>query len=597
MVGYTQSYGAGDEDIWLIKTDSNGNMLWNKTFGGILCDMGRSVQQTSDGGYIIAGYTYSYGSDSSENLWLIKVSPEGSGNHPPVADAGGPYSGFVGEEIVFDASGSYDVDGDTLEYRWDFNNDGTWDTDWLSDPTIGWYYSNEYHGKIELEIRDDKDARDNDTADVNVSSENQPPTVKINFPENGNRIAGNITILGNATDDRRVELVEVKIVSKGDDPEGYNWIVATGTSSWSYNWNTTSRNDSDEYIIYARSKDDEDAYSDVYSITVNVNNAYINGIDVSHHNNENGKIDWEKVKNSGNIFAFVKATGATGFVDDYLDDNMQNGSNVNMLMGVYHFAYPEYNDPETEAKHFYENASNYLKPGYLRPVLDLENDEDHNSFPWRLGNPALSKWVQEFINAVEDETGVQPILYTFVDYAENWLNSSLNQTDLWIADYSSDPPRTGNWSTWDFWQYSDTGSVAGIVGDVDLDVFNGDMARLKTFLITDLEIGPILGLIGIKTTVKNNGDGDTTYSEVTDGIATDIEWSIKIEGGNIFWPSGGVERGVIDELKAGNTASISTFVFGFGKVTITVEVSSPNGSDIATTSAFVIGPFVLIVEQ
>ncbi|MHA2246979.1 MAG: hypothetical protein ACXADY_18695 [Candidatus Hodarchaeales archaeon] len=76
LAGFTRSYGAGNNDAWLVKTDAYGLMLWNKTYGGLLDEKARCVIQTKDEGYLLAGSTDSYGL-GGEDVWLVKTDAHG----------------------------------------------------------------------------------------------------------------------------------------------------------------------------------------------------------------------------------------------------------------------------------------------------------------------------------------------------------------------------------------------------------------------------------------------------------------------------------------------------------------------------------------
>jgi len=77
IVGYTNSFGEGGGDAWLVKTDANGNMIWNKTYGGESFDPAISLVATSDGGYAIVGFTSSIGAGAAD-FWLVKTDSSGN---------------------------------------------------------------------------------------------------------------------------------------------------------------------------------------------------------------------------------------------------------------------------------------------------------------------------------------------------------------------------------------------------------------------------------------------------------------------------------------------------------------------------------------
>ncbi|MHA2244849.1 MAG: hypothetical protein ACXADY_07755 [Candidatus Hodarchaeales archaeon] len=78
LAGLTSSFGAGNSDMFLVKTDVNGVMQWNQTYGGAESDCANTLIQTSDGGFILAGNTRSYGDENDADMWLVKTDANGN---------------------------------------------------------------------------------------------------------------------------------------------------------------------------------------------------------------------------------------------------------------------------------------------------------------------------------------------------------------------------------------------------------------------------------------------------------------------------------------------------------------------------------------
>ncbi len=113
FTGYTRSFGAGGDDVWLVKTDADGDTLWTRTFGGNDDDGGEFVLQTVDGGYMIAGHTESFSTGGGDDLWLIRTDGEGEALWTlPLGDDGHDW----GRSVQETSDGGFIVVGDTYDY-------------------------------------------------------------------------------------------------------------------------------------------------------------------------------------------------------------------------------------------------------------------------------------------------------------------------------------------------------------------------------------------------------------------------------------------------------------------------------------------------
>ena len=191
------------------------------------------------------------------------------------------------------------------------------------------------------------------------------------------------------------------------------------------------------------------------------------GLDISHHQNDAGKIDWGKVQ--GYEFVFVKCTEGTSYVDPKYKENRAAIRSKGLLFGAYHFA--NGTDAMAEANHFLANVGD-LQEGEI-VVLDYETKVLKDPAAWSL------VWLQR----VESKLGFKPMLYTYdaMLRAYDWSKVSNNNNGLWAARYSLLSPNTGSWPFWAIWQYSSKGKVPGFTGNVDLNTTKMDLETLKKY--------------------------------------------------------------------------------------------------------------------
>ncbi len=112
IAGATNSFGAGNGDVYVVKLDANGNLQWTKTIGGPGDEIGFSLIQTSDGGYAIAGATYSFGA-GDEDVYVVKL--DANGNLQWTKTIGGPKREW-GNSLIQTSDGGYAIAGSTTSF-------------------------------------------------------------------------------------------------------------------------------------------------------------------------------------------------------------------------------------------------------------------------------------------------------------------------------------------------------------------------------------------------------------------------------------------------------------------------------------------------
>jgi GH25 family lysozyme M1 (1,4-beta-N-acetylmuramidase) len=302
--------------------------------------------------------------------------------------------------------------------------------------------------------------------------------------------------------------------------------------------------------------------------------------------------EWTAIRNSGRVFGFARSSYGWGGTDTQFVNHMTNGRAAGLYMGAYHFSYPGYstgNTPINEANTFLNVARSYVTAGYLRPVLDIEYVGPN------LGGLTLTQWCNQWMDYVEQQTGVEPLVYTGAYYAQAHLDSSICSRDLWIAAWPANPnPQTDNpaylwlWSTWRFWQYAGDVTIPGVTDQkVDLNVFNGTLSQLQAFVIpagarptisrspAALSPSAIAGLDAQSQNfvVANGGAGTLSYD-----ITSDVTWLAVA-------PASGTSTGETDTITV--TYQTATMEIGTYTGTITIAdlgaTNSPQVIDVILT--------------
>jgi lysozyme len=193
------------------------------------------------------------------------------------------------------------------------------------------------------------------------------------------------------------------------------------------------------------------------------------GLDVSEYQ---GTINWEFVENIENEFPIefimIRATAGNDRSDKQFIQNWIDVKKKNLIRGAYHYYRPNENSL-LQAKLFIKTVK--LEKGDLPPVLDIEK------LPKGQSLDSLKIGLKRWLKTVEAHYKVKPIIYTSEKYYDDFLKKDFSNYLFWIANYNFYREKIGD--EWLFWQFTELATIPGIDGNVDVNIFNGDLEQLR----------------------------------------------------------------------------------------------------------------------
>jgi lysozyme len=223
----------------------------------------------------------------------------------------------------------------------------------------------------------------------------------------------------------------------------------------------------------------------------------IHGIDVSKWQ---GKVDWAAVKAAGTKFAFIKATEGGDHVDERFLENWVGAQRAGVPRGAYHFVFwcrPAHEQMEW----FKNNVPN--DPTALPPVLDVEWNHLSRKCPRGATKAEALAMIRFMLMEMQAYTGKRPIIYTDINFHRDVLEGELDGYAYWLRSTAAEPEERYANRRWTFWQWTATGRVPGMRGDVDRNAFYGTEREWQQFLAADCDPRDVprlepLGLCGSK---------------------------------------------------------------------------------------------------